>query len=153
MTNTISTLAMRLHFYAVRGINCSSLEVQAKTISNLRTIGISQLTVCYTTTFPRSRAPEDWRVLRAAVTPGFIPLSNEGPPVLSRRRVSTIRAYHFVFEGTRECGDRSRCTGFSSLKHSCSVESLVLAENVIGEVFGSFFLSGSIQLGYGGITG
>jgi hypothetical protein len=63
--------------------------------------------------------------------------------VLSRRRISTIRADHFAFRGTRECGGRSRCTGFSSLKHSCSVESLVLAENVVGEVFGSLFLSGS----------
>jgi hypothetical protein len=58
-----------------------------------------------------------------------------------------------VFEGTRECGDRSRCTGFNSLKYSCSVEFLMFAENVIGEIFGSFFLSGSIQLGYGGIIG
>jgi hypothetical protein len=73
--------------------------------------------------------------------------------VLSRRRISTIRVYHFAFRGTRECGDRSRCTGFSSLKYSCSVEFLMLVENVIGEVFGSFFLSGSIQLGYGDITG
>jgi hypothetical protein len=73
--------------------------------------------------------------------------------MLSKRKISTIRAYHFIFEGTRECGDKSRCTGFNSLTHSCSVEFLMLAENIKGEIFGSFFLSGSIQLGYGGITG
>jgi hypothetical protein len=109
--------------------------------------------VRYTTTFPGSRVSKDWRVLRAAVTPGFISLSNEGSPILLRRRVSIVRAYYFVFEGTRECGNRNRCTGFNSLKHSYSVEFLVFAENVIDEIFGSFFLSGSIQLGYRGITG
>jgi hypothetical protein len=73
--------------------------------------------------------------------------------MLLRRRISTIRIYYFIFEGTRECEDKNRYTGFNLLKHSCSIEFLMFTENIINEIFGSFFLSGSIQLGYGGIIG
>jgi hypothetical protein len=143
---------MRLHFYVIREINCSFLKVQIKIISSFRIIDISQLTIYYITTFPRSRVSEDWRILRVVITSGFISLSNEGPPVLLKRKISTIKAYYFVFERIRECGNKNRYTRFNSLKHSYSIESLMLAENIIGEIFSSFFLSGSIQLGYENIT-
>jgi hypothetical protein len=81
----------------------------------------------------------------------FILLSNEDPSVLLRKKIFIIRVYHFVFEGTRECGNKNRYMKFNSLKYSYSIEFLVLAENVIDEIFSSFFLSGSIRLGYGSI--
>jgi hypothetical protein len=58
-----------------------------------------------------------------------------------------------VFEGIRECGNKNKYTEFNSLKYSCSVEFLMLAENVIDEIFDNFFLFGSIQLDYENIIG
>jgi hypothetical protein len=68
--------------------------------------------------------------------------------VLLKRKISTIRIYYFIFEGTREYGNKNRCTGFNSLKYSYLIEFLIFVENIINEIFNSFFLFGSIQLGY-----